>query len=183
MRGAALFIQGGGGGAHDCDRKLVASLEARLGAGFTIRYPRMPDESEPNYLAWRKHICAELAEMGDGAVLVGHSLGASVLLKVLAEGAIHRPVRGIFLVAAPFMHARDGWQWKELELPANPAPRLPSPAPMFFYQGREDDIVPFAHLALYAKTFELATCRALDGRDHQLNDDLTEVADDIRTLP
>src|SRR4051812_15264491 len=40
-----MFVQGGGEGAHDSwDNKLVASLEQALGAGYSVRYPRMPKE-------------------------------------------------------------------------------------------------------------------------------------------
>ncbi len=53
---------------------------------------------------------------------------------------------------------------------------------MFLYHGRQDEIVPFSHLELYARTFPQAIVRALDARNHQLNDDLTEVADDIRRV-
>jgi hypothetical protein len=80
------------------------------------------------------------------------------------------------------MHEREGWQWKEAELPADAAKKLPQDLPLFLYHGRADEDVPFAHLNLYTDTFPTAAARALDGRNHQLNDDLTEVAEDIRKL-
>jgi hypothetical protein len=43
-------------------------------------------------------------------------------------------------------------------------------------------MVPFAHLALYAEQLPQATVCELDERGHQLNDDLSEVAADIRSL-
>jgi hypothetical protein len=51
---------------------------------------------------------------------------------------------------------------------------------MFPYHGRQDETVPFAHVALYAKALPQAVVRHLDGRNHQLNDDLSEVAADIQ---
>ncbi|MFC0505264.1 hypothetical protein [Micromonospora costi] len=45
-----LFIQGGGAGTHDdWDDKLVDSLRRKLGNGYEVRYPRMPDEGDPSY--------------------------------------------------------------------------------------------------------------------------------------
>ena len=45
-----LFIQGGGEGTYDeWDDKLVASLRRELGAGHNVRYPRMPNEEDPNF--------------------------------------------------------------------------------------------------------------------------------------
>jgi hypothetical protein len=53
---------------------------------------------------------------------------------------------------------------------------------LHFYHGRDDEIVPFAHLGLFAREFPNAVIHQLDGRNHQLSDDLSEVARDIRQL-
>jgi hypothetical protein len=55
-----LFIQGGGAGAHDeWDDKLVESLRRELGGGYEVRYPRMPDEGDPNDARWSAAIRRE----------------------------------------------------------------------------------------------------------------------------
>ena len=83
-----LFIQGGGGHAvHDqWDNKLVASLKRELGDGFDVRYPRMPDEDDPKYARWKPAIEREVDALNDGAVVVGHSIGGTMLVNALAEG-------------------------------------------------------------------------------------------------
>jgi len=84
--GQVLFIQGGGAGAHDeWDDKLVESLRRELGDGYEVRYPRMPDEGDPSYARWSTAIRRELAVLDDGAVLAGHSVGATILINALAE--------------------------------------------------------------------------------------------------
>jgi predicted alpha/beta hydrolase family esterase len=71
-----LFVQGGGEGVHDeWDNKLVESLRSRLGPNYEIRYPRMPNEGDPSYAAWKAMLGKEPAAMSDGAILVGHSIG------------------------------------------------------------------------------------------------------------
>jgi predicted alpha/beta hydrolase family esterase len=142
----------------------------------------MPDESDPDCATWQQCIADELAIIGDHALLVGHSIGASVLIKFLADGGFRQSIASVFLIATPFWHDHEVWRWKEAELPKNVAERLPRGLPVFLYHGREDEIVPFSHLAMYAKLLPHATLRALDGRDHQLNEDLTEVADDIKRV-
>jgi predicted alpha/beta hydrolase family esterase len=179
MTTQVLFIQGGGEGAHECDSRLAADLQGKLGSGYAVRYPLMPNESDPNYRAWSRCIGQELRPLGHDVVLVAHSVGASVLVRFLAENAPENSLAGIFLVAAPFLREPEGWQSEEAQLPADAADKLPPRVPLFLYQGRDDEVVPFAHLALYARTFPNAVVRELDGRDHQLNDDLTEVANDI----
>jgi fermentation-respiration switch protein FrsA (DUF1100 family) len=59
---------------------------------------------------------------------------------------------------------------------------LPSGAPLYLHQGRNDETVPFSHVGMLAKALPHATIRRLKGRDHQLNNDLSEVARDISLL-
>ncbi len=59
---------------------------------------------------------------------------------------------------------------------------LPEGLPIHFYHGTEDAIAPIAHLDLYAKAVPQARFTRLDGRDHALNNDLKEIAADIREL-
>jgi predicted alpha/beta hydrolase family esterase len=140
----------------------------------------MPDEDAPDYRPWARTIEREAAAMGDGAILVGHSLGASVLAKWLTERKPDQSLDSVFLIAGPFWGGDESWQWQEPELPKHTGARLPKGMPVYLYHGVEDEIVPFAHLALYAALLPQAIARPLAGRNHQLNDDLSEVANDIR---
>lgn len=83
-------------------------------------------------------------------ILVGHSLGGSILLKYLSEANVEESIAGIFLIATPYWGAED-WQVDEYALHDSFATRLPKAPPIFFYHSDNDDLVPFAHLALYAE--------------------------------
>lgn len=179
MKRRVLFVHGGGQGAHEADKKLAASLADALGTGYEVRSPKMPDEDSPEYEAWKEQISRDLAELDDGAVLVGHSLGASILLKYVSEGNTERPIAGMFLVATPYWGAGD-WEVEEYALQSDFASRLPGGLPVFLYHGREDEVVPFEHLALYAEALPRAAVREFDGRGHQFDEDLSEVALDIQ---
>ena len=118
MTGArqVLFIQGGGAGAHDeWDDTLVESLRRGLGDRYEVRYPRMPGESDPSYARWSAAIRREIAALDAGAVVVGHSVGATILVSVLAERPVGRALRGIVLIAAPFV-GEGGWSSDEFAL-------------------------------------------------------------------
>jgi predicted alpha/beta hydrolase family esterase len=181
MKQQILFIQGGGEGAHRADAVLAASLAKELEADCEVRFPEMPNEASPDYSAWRRRLAQELTTMEGNVILVGHSLGGAMLVKFLAENPCPRRTAGIFLIAAPFI-GKGGWRGDDLELPASIADRFPKNVPLHFYHGRNDEIVPFAHLGLLAQEFPNAVIHQLDGRNHQLNDDLSEVARDIRRL-
>lgn len=179
MNRQVLFVHGGA--VYEQDRKLAASLSDALGAAYEVRYPEMPNADAPEYGAWRDCIAEELSALGGGVILVGHSLGASVLLKYLSEENAEGPVAGLFLVAAPFWGAED-WEVDEYTPREDCAHWLPESLPIFFYHGRDDEIVPFEHLSLYAEKLPGATFRELDGGGHQLGNDLSGVARDIARL-
>jgi predicted alpha/beta hydrolase family esterase len=176
-----LLIHGGGQGAYGEDKKLAANLRELLGASYEVRYPEMPDEDSPSYEAWKERIARELAALDGEVILVGHSLGGSILLKYLSEEEVEKPVAGIFLIAPPYWGTED-WEVSEYALQDSFASKVPRELPMFFYHSRDDEVVPFAHLALYTEQLAHATFREFDDRGHQLNDDLSEVAQDIKGL-
>ena len=162
-------------------KKLAENLRDELGVAFDVRYPKMPDEASPDSEAWKDTIARELAALNGEVVLVGHSVGAFVLLKYLTEEAVEKPVAGLFLVSAPFV-GTEGWQVEEDALREDFASKLPEGLPVFLYHSRDDEWVPYAHLALYAEKLPQATIHKFDGRGHQFDDDLSEVARDIKEL-
>jgi predicted alpha/beta hydrolase family esterase len=177
-----LFVQGGGAGVHDeWDDKLVDSLARELGGDYEIRYPHMPDEGEPRYTAWRSTLAKELAALDDGAIVVAHSIGATMLVNTLAEQSTERRFGALFLLAAPFV-GDGGWSSDELKSPHDLGARLPRDLPVFIYHGQNDETAPPSHAELYARAVPQARLHHLPGRDHQLNNDLTDIAAAIKSL-
>jgi pimeloyl-ACP methyl ester carboxylesterase len=175
-----LFIQGGGAGAHDeWDNKLVASLRRELGGEYDVRYPRMPDEGGPSYARWSTAIRREIAALDDGAVVAGHSVGGAILLHALAEQPPEKGLTAIVLIAAPFV-GQGGWPSDEFELTSDLGAKLPPDARVEVFHGLSDDTVPPSHAGLYAAAIPQAQVHQLPGRDHQLNSDLSEVAEALR---
>ena len=181
MRKPVLFIHGGGEGAYEEDRKLALSLQDALGTAYDVQVPKMPDEDRPVYEAWRERITKELDALEGEVILVGHSLGASVMLKYLSEEEVEKPVAGLFLVASPYWGAED-WEVDEYALREDFASKIPKEMLVFLYHSRDDEVVPFAHAALYAEKLPRATVQEFDDRGHQFDDDLSEVARDIGRL-
>jgi predicted alpha/beta hydrolase family esterase len=178
-----LFIQGGGAGTHDeWDDKLVNRLRRELGEAFEIRYPRMPAEDDPSFAAWGPAISEAIATLEDGAIVVGHSVGGTLLIHTLVERPPDVTLAAIVLIAAPFVGA-GGWPGEEFELPGDLSTLLPAAVPVHVFHGLEDDEVPPAHADLYASAVPQAQLHRLPGRDHQLGNDLGDVATLIHTLP
>jgi predicted alpha/beta hydrolase family esterase len=182
MSHQVLFIQGGGEGVHDkWDQQLVESLRRELGPSYEIRYPNMPEEAKPNYARWKAALEREFGKLDDGAILVGHSIGGTILINALAEGPLDLALSGIFLLATPFV-GKGGWPSEEIKPMSGLGKRLPAATPIYLYHGSKDETAPPAHAGLYAQAIPQAVVRRLSGRDHQLNNDTSEVAGDIRRL-
>ena len=95
-------------GAHDeWDHKLVESLRQQLGQDYEILYPRMPSEDDPSFASWKTTLESVFETLEDGAILVGHSVGGTILVKVLAEQESARKFGAICLDRGTF---RRGWR-------------------------------------------------------------------------
>lgn len=180
MKTQILFIQGAGKDAYKADKKLVASLRTSLGSSYEIDYPPMQNEEEADYETWSRQIDQKLNDSRGNVILVGHSVGASVLIKFITEQKIRKAIDGVFLMAAPYWGGDAGWTYEGYENLLLSEKINPINSPLFFYHSDDDEVVPFTHLTLYARKFPAATLRTLTGRGHQLDNDLSEVAQDIK---
>jgi predicted alpha/beta hydrolase family esterase len=181
MKKQVLFIQGAGEGAYEEDEKLAASLQEALGVEYNVIYPKMPDEGDPKDGPWMAKISKELAALDGNVILVGHSAGGAVLLKYLLKETLAKPTAGIFFIAIPYWSPEDD-EDQEYTLREGFASQLPKGVPIFLYHSRDDEWVPFAHLKFYAEKIPQATVREFDQLGHQFNNNLSEVAADIKSL-
>lgn len=179
MKKEVLFIQGGGNGGYEEDAHMVASLQTALGPAYEVDYPRMEVDEALSDFGWLRQIGSKMEDHKDGVVLAGHSLGASLLLKYLSEEKLQQQLYGIFLMATAFWHGDQDWV-KGIKLRKDFADTLPRDVPIFFYHCRDDNEVPFDHFLLYKQKLPFARFREMAHGGHQLGNDLTPVAEDIK---
>lgn len=141
----------------------------------------MPGEDDPSYSAWKAALMGEFDSLKDGAILVGHSVGGTILIQLLAEQPPKLKLGGLFIIAAPFI-GEGGWPSDDIEDCKDFSARLPSGVPVYLYHGADDSVVPTAHVRLYAKAIPHAVVRTFERRDHQFNNDMSDVAQDIRSV-
>jgi predicted alpha/beta hydrolase family esterase len=176
-----LFIQGGAGEEdHAADAKLVVSLKNALGETYVVHYPLLPEEPEPDF-GRLKQIGKEISLIKGDIILIGHSLGASMLLKYLSESSSQKNITGIFLIATPYWSGDEDWK-QGLKLHQDFAGNIPKEIPIFLYHSQDDEEVPFGHLEFYIQNLPQATVRRITTGGHQLNNDLSSVAKDIQSL-
>jgi predicted alpha/beta hydrolase family esterase len=181
MKKQVLFIQGGGEDGYEADAALAASLQKALGSEYEIYYPEIEsDESAPDY-GWIQELANKISEAQHNVSIVAHSFGASMTLKYLTENSLQKKITGLFLMATPFWDGNEDWQ-KGIMLHKNFADKIPKEIPLFLYHCRDDEEIPFSHLERYKQKLTRAVFREIKSGGHQLNNDLTVVANDIKSL-
>ena len=174
-----LFVQGAGD-MHQPEGSIHVArhLERELSDRYRVVAPEMPDaETDPRYEPWRDAIVGELDGIDGPALIVGHSLGGTVVLRMLAESPAPAELRGLFLASMPWWGPEE-WDMPDYGPPDGFGARLPD-IPVFLYHSIEDPHVPFSHLARYRDALPAATARSIPGAEHSFRNGLPELVRDI----
>jgi len=179
-RTPALVLVHGGYWRPEYDRMHLRPMASALAdAGWTsylIEYRREPGNPEAMLGDVRAAIAAAAADRGDGGViLVGHSAGGHLVLRVVAEGP--DGVHGVLALApladlaaavelnlddgaaAAFLGAYPADQYCPM---AQPAPRVP----VLLLHGDQDELVPIGPSRVYAQRKPPARLQVLPGVGH-----------------
>lgn len=176
-----LFIHSAGPQSGDeGSAPFVKHLRHSLGSNFNVSAPIMPLPDDPAYERWRNKL-RELLQQKSPPILIGHSLGGSVLLKYISEENPTLSAAGLFLVATPFWGAQD-WNADEFVLRKNVADFLPATLTVYLYQSRDDDVVSMEHLSHYSNAIPQAIAKTLDRGGHTFNNGLPCLVEDIQRL-
>jgi predicted alpha/beta hydrolase family esterase len=198
MKQQVLVIHGGN--AFDSYEEYIADLRAkevtlerltakdwkvalgeRLGSAFEVFTPRMPNGQNAKYLEWKIYFEKLLPLMDDGVVLVGHSLGGIFLAKYLSEETVSKKIRATLFVAAPFNTA-EIHPYADFNL-TEPIERLAEQGgQLFFYQSKDDQVVPYSNVKDYQKRLPDAHFTLVDGRGHFNDATFPELEETLRTL-
>ncbi len=144
--GDHLYTQCRAAGNSPAD-DLIHHLRDSLGSGYKLYHPAMPARKVPIMLSWKIALQSSLPVGGNKVALVGHSLGASVIVKYLSEGLLQVPVAGLFLVSTPIGVHVDGHSgnscFNTISKPACPRSSTPS------FTTVCESWVPYSHSAFY----------------------------------
>jgi predicted alpha/beta hydrolase family esterase len=157
---AILFLHGAGG--YPDDQAMADVISAQLDG--PVPMPQLRDE-DMSHAAWAAQIATHLGP--DVDTVVGHSFGASTLLKMLTEADLG--IARLVLLATPDWGA-DGWDVADYALPSD-ADRLLDPRLRIdLHHCVDDDVVPVDHLGLLAARIPQATVLRHPRGGHQFED-------------
>ena len=177
-----LFIHSSGAqSGEQGSAPFVKHLRQSLGSAYRVSCPAMPAPTKPSYERWKLELEKLLPGGKSPPILVGHSLGGSVLLKYISEHTPKVAAAGLFVVAAPYWGSTD-WKVKEFVLRKSFARSIPKALKIYLYQSRNDEALEIGHLLRYSKAIPRATVRILDFGGHTFKEGLLQLAEDIQEL-
>lgn len=178
-----LFAHSGGGQGRPGEGSfdLVSSLKQQLSNEYDILYPIIDDPEAPTYKMWKKLFSTEFKRIKQPVILVGHSLGGSMLLKYLSEEKPKIAISALFLVATP-LWGKSGWEVEDFVLQEDFEAELKHITKVYLYHCNNDAIVPFEHLSFYKAAFPQSIVSVINGTDHAFATGLPELTADIKAL-
>ncbi|WP_147803953.1 alpha/beta fold hydrolase [Alkalicoccus halolimnae] len=183
MTKQVLFIHSAGNqGLHEGSTGLAAYLKDALGEEYHFLSPDMPEPEDPAYSRWKEKLEKDFSGLDSEVILIGHSLGGSVLLKYLSEKTVVPSITGLFIVSSPYWGKETGWVSEDFTLSGNFASKLPPINRIFLYYSRGDEIVPSSHLNLYKQKLPSAEPRLINSDEHLFLNGLPELVEEIKKL-
>jgi uncharacterized protein len=182
MATPVLFIHSAGlqGPGHGSS-VLSGYLRGQLEPAYRLICPAMPRPENPDYRSWKGQIEKQLDLIDDEVILIGHSLGGSVLLKYLSEVPTQKPIAGIFTIGSPLFD-RNGWDVEDFAPKPNFGAHLISIPHIYLFHSRDDSVVPFAHLLQYMRALPQAHVRVLDGYGHLFERPCASLIKDVNSI-
>lgn len=147
-------------------KKWRTTLSEALGDEYEVFLPQMPNKMNAKYLEWEIWFEKYLPFLKDGVILIGHSLGASFLLRYLSQKNLSIKVGGLYLIAAPYFEKdqEEGGDFcfDEVHLPLI-AQKV---AKIVLIHSKDDVVVPFTHFEKLMSGFPNAESIVFDDKGH-----------------
>ncbi len=154
-------------------------LRENLGEEYEVFIPTMPNKYNAKYEEWKIWFEKIIPQLNDGLILIGHSLGASFLIKYLSENEIQRVIKALFLVGTPYDVDCFGFGLASFALPE----KINMPTKnIFLYHSKDDFVVPFSAFEKYKVIFPNAIFKEFEDRTHFIDDNFPELSVDIKSL-
>lgn len=157
------------------------TLQERLGDGYQILLPSMPNKTNAKYNEWKLWFDNISQLFSDDCILVGHSLGGIFLAKYLSENSFPRKIRATILIAAPYddESEEDLTDFKITNL----SDMFTSQAgKIIVYYGSNDPVIPTTEAQKYRDQLPDAEFNELLAPDHFVRTEFPELVDRLRAL-
>jgi len=163
-------------------KKWHAFLDKNLGKNYEVIKPQMPNAFNARYLEWKIWFGKFIPLTQNNVTLIGGSLGGTFLIKYLLEEGFPKKIKGLFFVASPFGD-RKKYYFADFHFNPKRLSRLNSKCKnIFFYQSKDDPIVPYSDFESFKKYIPNANFIELKNRGHFFQEKFPELIRDIKAL-
>jgi uncharacterized protein len=156
------------------------NLAERLGDGFQVLQPKMPNKLNASYAEWSIWFEKYLPYAQDDVILVGHSLGGIFLAKWLAENEFPKRIAATFLIAAPAEATGPEDSLADFVLPEDLFPFAKQGGRIVLYFSKDDPVVPVSHKDIYVRRIPRAETMLFQERGHFLQEEFPELVAAIK---
>lgn len=182
MKPTVFFVHSAGPqGRHEGSDDFVAWLTSELGEAYAFEHPAMPHPDSPDYELWKKQLDVEFQHLSGEVILIGHSLGGSVLMKYLATNLVNVTIKSLHLCATPYW-GLEGWQYEPFHLPQDYVAQLPAIGSVHIYHSKDDPEVSFEHAVRYQAELPHSELHAIDGDSHVFDEGIKQLINNIKQL-
>lgn len=154
-------------------------LREKLGENYEIILPVMPNKTNAIFYEWKIWLEKIIPFLNNEIILIGHSLGASFLIKYLSENKFPKKVKGVFLVSGVFDTDVEGYGLASFSLPEKLDLQTEN---IFIYHSKDDPVVSFSNLEKFKNVLPQAKTRVFEDRKHINQETFPELAEDIINL-
>ena len=158
------------------------TLAEKLGEGFEVIMPKMPNSTNARYLEWKIWFEKLIPFLEEEVVLMGHSLGGMFLTKYLSENEFPKKIRATFLVSSPYDDKESGESLVDFVLPASLGNLQEQGGKIFIYHSEDDPVVPFADFKKYARDLPNAIAQTFKNKEHFGQEEFPELVKDVENL-
>ena len=158
------------------------TLDEKLGEGFEIISPEMPNSSNAKYSEWKIIFDKLIPFLEDTVVLVGHSLGGIFIARYLSENKFPKKILATYLIAAPYDDKDSEDSLADFVLPATLEKLEKQGGKIFIYHSKDDPIVPFVDVKKYTKALPRAEKNIFKTQGHFMQEEFPELIESIQHL-
>jgi hypothetical protein len=158
------------------------TLALKLASSHVYHFIQMPNAMNADYAAWSIWFDKVVPLLRDGAVLIGHSLGGSFLLRYLTVTDIGVTVSQLHLVA-PVVDELDCPGMGNFSTDIETWPGFMSAvSDVHLWHSSDDDVVPIHHSERLAAKIPTATLHIFTDRGHFLQNEFPELEESITSV-
>ncbi len=163
-------------------KKWKESLHDRLGEGFEVIKPSMPNGENAKYIEWKIWFDKLVPLLQNNLILIGHSLGGIFIAKYLSENKFLKNISSTILLAAPFDDKDSDYSLADFELPKNLDLFSEQCQKISVYHSKDDPVVPFNDSLKYLKAIPRAQAVLFENKKHFNQPEFPELIENIKTL-